>query len=357
MNYRYATLLAQTEETADKVETIDLDINDVISRIDLFYRYSASKHGMDTYGYADILKIEVVDGSDVLFSLSGGECQALNIYNRKVPTMQHGQHWEGNAEFQMFGLDFGRFLWDPELAFDPTRFTNPQLKVHIDFGTSDTGISTSYLTAKAHMFDDKKVSPRGFLMPKEHFSYTIGSDGSYEYVELPKDYPIRRMLIKAYASGYEPWYQIEAVRLDLDNEAKIPFDMAVEEYHRMRKGVDPLVMEHFIAQIAAGSIPYYITPTDYYCGVYGTSSETVTPYYDGYPRGGKVTLMGASGTQIFGEARGYLPNHCVNFPMGMENDIADWFNPMLVGKARLRLEAGTGATGTGAVVLEQFRPY
>jgi len=357
MNYRYATLLAETAIAADKVQQIDLDIRDVISRLDIFYSYSASQHAMDTYGYADITKIEVVDGSDVLWSLSGGECQALNINARRCPTMTHGQHRQGDTEMQVFGVDFGRSLWDRELAFDPTRFNNPQLNITVDFGTTDTGITASALKVMAHMFDERKVSPRGFIMAKEHYSYTVSTAGSYEYVEFPADYPIRRMLLKAYASGYEPWYQIKSARLDLDNEAKIPFDIGLEEYYRTRKGIDQLVEDAFFVQVPTTSATWYVTPTDYWVAPLLTPIGESTVFGESF-RGGKLTSLDASVTaSCAGLVRGYLPNHCFNFPFGLENEIDDWFVPAISGKARLRLEAGTGATGTGAVVLEQFRPY
>lgn len=357
MNYRYATLLSETTLDADKTEIIDLDIHDIISRLDIFYRYSASQHGMDSYGYADIEKIEIVDGSDVLFSLTGGEAQALNIYNRKVPTMQHGQHWETNSAFQTFGIDFGRELWDTVLAFDPTKYVNPQLKITVDFGTTDTGITASYLTVKAHMFDEKAVTPTGFLMAKEHYSYSIGADGSYEYVELPRDYVTRKMLVKAYASGYEPWYQIEDVRLDINNEAKIPFDVNVEEYHRSRKGVDSQICELLTGYAATGGNVFYMTPTDYYATFVGIPTTGNGYLSAETSRGGKFTIKGNDTHGFAGRVFGWLPNHCIQFPFGMEDDPTDWFDPKGVDKARLRLEAGSGATGTGAIVLEQLRPY
>lgn len=357
MNYREATLLAETSITADKVEIIDLDFHDIVSRLDIMYRFAASKHGMDSYGYADISKVEIVDGSDVLYSLDGGELQALNIYNRKCPTMSHGQHWESNSEFETFGIDFGRTLWDRDFAFDPSKFVNPQLKVTVDFATTDTGATPTYLKVKAHMFDERRVTPRGFLMAKEHYSYSIGTDGTYEYVELPQDYPIRKMLIKAYASGYEPWYQIEGIRLDLNNEAKIPFDVNVEEYHRSRKGVDPMVQELFGAQVSDSATTYYVTPTDYYTNV-TFMGHTVEPvYHSAIARGGKLQLIGASANAGRGLVTGWLPNHCIQFPFGLEDEPTDWFDPTRVDKARLRLEAGSGGTGTGAIILEQLRTY
>lgn len=358
MNYREATLLAETAIDADKVETIDLDFRDICSRIDILYRYAASKHGMDDYNYADITKIEIVDGSNVLYSLSGAECQALNIYNRRCPTMSHGQHWEANSEFMTFGIDFGLTLWDRDYAFDPSKYVNPQLKITVDFGTSDTGISTSYLTVKAHMFDERRATPRGFMMAKEHYQYTCGADGTYEYVELPQDYPIRQMLIRAYRSGYEPWYQIEDVRLDLNNEAKIPFDLNLEEYHRRNKGVDSMVQELFAAQIPTSATNYYVTPTDYYTNLTFMGHQDGEAYHSAIARGGKLQLIATAAQAGRGLVTGWLPHHCVRFPFGLKDDPSDWFNVARTDKARLRLEAGTsGVEGTGAIVLEQLRTY
>lgn len=358
MNYREATLLAETGITADKVEIIDLDFRDICSRLDIFYRYSASKHGMDDYGYADITKIEIVDGSDVLMSVSGAECQALNIYNRGAPSMSYGQHWSGNSEFNTFGVDFGRFLWDRDYAFDPSKYTNPQLKVSVDFGTTDTGITTSYLTVKAHMFDDRKVTPRGYMMAKEHFSYTCGADGTYEYVELPQDYPIRQMILRAYRSGYEPWNVIEDVRLDINNEAKVPFDINVEEYFRSRVGVDPVVEEYFIAEGQGSAITYFVTPTQYWCCPIFQPQSELTTQTVAFFRGGTGSINADANANLYGIVRGHLPHHCVRFPFGMKDDPSDWFNVAAIDKARLRLEAGgSGTDGTGAIVLEQLRTY
>jgi len=358
MNYREATLLAETSITADKVEIIDLDFRDICSRLDIIYRFAASKHGMDSYGYADISKIEIVDGSDVLMSVTGAECQALNIYNRKCPTMSHGQHVGTLSEFNTFGVDFGLSLWDREFAFDPSKFTNPQLKISVDFGTTDTGITTSYLTVKAHMFDERRVTPRGYLMAKEHYSYTCGADGTYEYVELPQDYPIRQMLLRAYYSGIEPWYVIEDIRLDLNNEAKVPFDINIEEYHRKNKGVDPVVEEDFIIHPTGSAVTYYVTPTSYYTPLGGSTMSTNGLYFNSIPKGGVMEVISASAGQYRGTVRGYLPHHCIRFPFGLQDDPADWFNVARIDKARLRLEAGSqGNTGTGAIVLEQLRSY
>lgn len=359
MNYRYSKLLAEKTLSSDGVETIDLDIKDIISRLDISYRYTAAVSAMSDHGAACVTKIELVDGSDVLHSMTGKQNQALCIYDRGVPSMCHGQHATTLTEWNTFGIDFGLALWDEDLAFDPTKFSNPQLKITNDLDAANAGVATGYLEVLGHMFDEKAVSPSGFLMSKEHYSYTPGADNSYEYVELPQDYAIRRMLVQPLYKGYEPWAVIKEMRLDEDNEKRIPFDVEVEDHTRRMKGVYPDVEEMFVIHLdGTAEQVYYITPTDYYAMATFTPLGNSTLYHNSIPKGGKVTVRGTAATQVRGIARGILPHHCVDFPMGRLNERADWYDPKKYGKVRLRLKAGaSGSSGTGSVILEQYRPY
>lgn len=360
MNYRTAKLLAETNKAAAGTTTIDLNLSDIVSRLIISWRVTKSKHGMDAAAHKDITKIELVDGSDVLHSLSGGENQALCIYDRKAPTMNHGQHSASNSEFSSYGIDFGRFLFDPMFAFDPKRFRNPQLKITHNHAVSDTGATSGNLEVIAECFDQKQVSPAGFFMAKELYAYTCGAANSYEYINLPRDQTVRRILIEAYRSQYTPWDQIIEARLDEDNEKRIPFDWDLEDYHRFRKGMDPMVQETFVGMSLAAATGFYVTPTDYYAAILPVSSQalTSTPAFSQYMPGGYCSITANANSWLYGIAVGYLPNHCFNMPMGDPANPEDWFDPAALTALRLRLKAGaSGTSGTGAVVLQQVRRY
>jgi hypothetical protein len=359
MNYRTAKILAEKDLGASGTETIDVNVKDIISRIVLAFTTTKSKHAMDAEPWRNITKIELVDGSDVLHSMNGGENQALCIYDRKVPTMNHGQHLTSCQEYTTFGIDFGRRLFDPELAFDPKRFSNPQLKITWNEAISDTGVLVNGLEIWADCFDEKVPSPVGFLMAKEHWNGAKPTSG-YEYIDLPTDFPIRKLILQAFKSGYEPWYQVSEARLDEDNEKRIPFDLDLEDYYRIMKGVWRPVQEEFEAQVDSTGAVYFITPTDYYATLVCMPSNVAAYIYstDGYLKGGKVTLKGNSGnSQVVGTAFGYLPNHCFEFPFGNPDDKEDWYDVTKLGSLRLRLKAGTGASTTTGVVLQQLRKY
>lgn len=360
MNYRYATILPSKTVSTDGVETIDINIKQPISRIDILYNVTKGTGYTMAYPAAhDISKIELVSGSDVLHSLNGSENQALCLYDRRCPTMSHGQHLQSCSEVSLFGLDFGRKLWDTELAFDPTRFNNPQLKITHTKAVADTTGSAAALEVMAHIFDEKVISPIGFLMSKEIHSESTPANDSFKYVDLPLDYPIRKMLVRAYYADTEPWATIEGVRLDEDHERRIPLDVLTEAYFRTMKGVwAPVVTQSQFGASESG-ITYYVIPTDYYVsfaggGVGGLYGATLTAW----GTGGKIIIQCSGSSQVEGIIMGYLPHHCFEFPFGIQDDMADWYDVTKVGSLRLRVRGGgTGTSGTYQVILQQLRRY
>ena len=361
MNYRKATILAEETITAAGTKEIDIRIKKPISRITLAWRTTKTLNYCTAHPAADMVKIELMDGSDILHSLSGYMNQALCIYDRKVPTMCYGQHIAASYEYSMYGIDFGRKLWDRELAFDPTRFANPQLKITHNLKLSDTGVSSAYLEVLADVFDEKIIAPIGFLMAKEHYSYTPGTDGTYEYIKLPIDHPYRQLLIRAFEIKYDPHETIEKLKLDEDNDARIPLDIDLEDYNRINKGVNNMVIEPVCGYIGGGTIGvFYITPTDMVCVLAGEGHGTAgcKTGVTTYPRGGYVDVRSDDTNAYQGMAMGWLPNHTMQIPFGLQDDIDDWYDVKKVGDLRLRLEAGTrGSSGTCQVAVQQLRKY
>jgi len=359
MKYRVAKILAEESLSAAGTKTIDLNVIEPISRIDLRYQVTKNSISMHKHPAADITKIELVDGSDVLHSLSGYENQALCIYDRRVPTMSHGQALNANSQRSIFGIDFGRFLFDPMFAFLPGKFKNPQLKVTYNSILSDTAATSPLLEVIGHMFDEKAVSPIGFLMSKEIYSATSPASTAFAYVDLPTDYPIRQMLLRGYEDAYEPWQAILEARLDEDNLKRIPFDWDIEQYHQVMKGVWLAVEELLIGSCSGNPNTYYITPTDYWATVMALASADATgEHFTSIFRGGKGSIYTTASAQFTGMARGYLPNHCIQFPFGLQQEPDDWYDVTKKGSVKLRIKGGLrGANTEFQVVLQQLRKY
>lgn len=360
MKYRIAQLLSPADLGASGTKVIDVDVSKPISRIEFRFKTTKSANGMSAPGPANITKIELVDGSKPLHSLTGYENQALAYYNRPHTQMEHGQYISGSSQCDLYAIDFGRFLWDEALAFVPSMFVNPQLKITFDEDVSDTGVTVNEAEVVAHIFDEKEISPMGFLSAIEHFSYTCGANNSYETIELPEDRPFRQILVRAYQDGYEPWYNIDEARLDEGTLDRIPFDYTnLEVYCRMMKAVWPMIQSTLVGIAASGGRTFYVPVTDYWANILATNHNNGADLYIGAAsmRGGKASLVSASNSQFGGLATGWLPWHTYQFPMGRQLEIEDWYNPAGK-KPRLRLRASTGATSaTGQVVLEELYRY
>lgn len=362
MNYRTTKILDGTDVGESGTKVIPINVKQPISRIRLYWQVTMPNvKAMNSYQHRDISKIELVDGSDVLHSLNGGQNQALCIYDRKVPTMNYKQKLPENSLASNYGIDFGRFLNDPMLALDPNRFRNLQLKITYDEDVAKSGVTANELEVIADIFDEKVITPIGFLMAKEHYSYTLTGTG-YEYIPLPTDHPLRKLLVQGYLSAFEPWHTIAEAKLDEDNETRIPFDWNIERYYRMMQAEWTPVEEELIGDATVGGAAFYMTPTDYYTvpAIMSAGGTVAGVTCSSWQRGGVVTLLSIGGVQgAMGIVKGYLPNHCVEFPFGDPKDIDDWYDITKLGSLRLRLKGGSGGSsgGTGAVVLQQLRRY
>lgn len=357
--HRSALLLAGEDVTTAGTKVIDIDVEKPISHIDIKWKVTKAQDNMDAGGPADLPKIEIVDGAKVLWSANGYLAQALGYYNRPGRQLDSGQVLGALSQENHFPIDFGRHLWDPLLAFDPKRYTNPQLRITHNESLSDTSATENELEVTADIFDEKVISPMGFLSAILHYDYTCGGNDSYEMVALPDDRIIRQLLLRAFTTDHEPWYTIDEARLDENTLGNIVFDhTSLENYFTMMRAKwEPLVFPYVLRANDDGEV-YYLPATDYWANLVATPRGSATALQcsvdEGY--GGKHTLYGSIvGIEANCIMSGYLPWHTFQFPFGIPTDMEDWYDPREK-KPRLRLR--TGATGgIGQILLEELVPY
>ena len=359
MNYREADVLVE-ESVTSGTKTVDIELTDVISR--LLIRMKA-QNGSDRCAQAAhpaklVSKIELVDGSDVLYSLSGYEAMALNYYDNLVTPdseiIDGGSDWQ-HAEYL---IDFGRFLNDPVLAFDPTKFVNPQLKITYDYQAVDDGAVAGKLLVKADIFDEKRPSPTGFLMNKDIETYTL-SGAAYKYVDIPRDYGFRKLLIRTYLTNKSFESEMDEIRLSEDIDKRIPIDTEVEPYIRKLCGTMPPMHEHFQTRLQTTVTHTFVMPT-YWPMVYGTGMLNYDVNRDGGYYSGEDQGMISATNMAFpymGVCYGYVPHQTLAFMFGDQGDMADWYDVTKLGSLRLRLHGVSSSTAESTIFGQQMRPY
>jgi len=362
MNYRLSTIHPRKSYSADTTEIIDLDLVDPLSQLIIELAVNITNDtAITAHAIACLKKIELVDGSDVLFSLSGYEAEAVDWYHNHNLNSPWNIYM-GWGETQRFvRVNFGRYLWDPELAFDPKKFRNPQLKLTLDIDAGGAVPNLNRLQVWGALFDEKAITPAGFLMHKEVKEFTL-SASSHEYVDLPRDYAYRKLFVRQQEAGTEPNANIDTIKLSEDQDKKVVFDHTTEDIFRTIAMLTPPIQEKIHARIATSQTNIYCTPTT---RVYANATETG----DTSGSGAIATTMGDGGlvkgicatAQKYAviDVMGWLPHGTWEIPFGLQNQMDDWYDVTKIGSLKLDVLATASPAGTekAQIFLQQLRKY
>jgi len=358
MNTRVATILAAADLGASGTKIIDINIKDVISRITINMFTTNVGVVMAAHPAANIEKLEIVDGSDVLFSLTGAQCQGVNFYGRngKIPYTSLKTYASGQRA--IFGIDFGRFLFDTELAFDPTKFRSPQLKITWNEANAEATTVVNECEVLAYIFDEQKVTPTGFLMHKEIYSYTVGTTG-YEYIDMPTDYITQQIFAKAFKAPYGLTSIWDGFKLSEDNDKRVPIDLSSDELERIAFETWGFVKEHAKLNAAAGVANFYGMPCDS-CYAEGSVEGGYGDFSVFSQGGGQFACDNVLGTY---RGRVTLIGNCPHGVLPLlpkpGPEIADWYDVTKLGSLKLRVDDSAPAanTYTGEIIVSQYRPF
>jgi len=358
MRYRRATILTQEDISTAGTKTIDIVLEDILSRLYIKYNYTNNGHDATAHPAKAIKKVELVDGSEVLASLSGMEIEALNFFDTKECRGHELEYRNDVVGELILPINFGRFLYDPQLAFDPKRFSNPQIKITHDLSLGGSAPDAATLEVFADVFDEKSISPVGFLMPKEWYSYTL-TGGAYEHIDIPIDHVIRKMVIFSLAVGKEVSDQIAEVKLSESNDKRVPIDMNMSDLMRIAAQKYGKYTESMVCTFSSlEAKTWYVTPS---CKVtvVNTPIGANPVYTSDEDMGGRQRYEAPSAITAFRALiSGYEPHGAVPIDFGDPQDLDDWYD--LSGRSlRLRLKAGSspGSNSTAEIVLQQLRRY
>jgi len=360
MKHRFVTIRAlETGIAAAAVRTIDLNMLDPISEILIWHSTNMGNYVANTgHPMQNILSVEIIDGSDVLFSLEGTEMQALDIYHSGIYPRAGEYHLLSGLSVDMqIAINFGRYLWDEELALDPSKFLNPQLKITYAPTLLGQAPTTCELRVNAALFDEKEISPSGFLMTKE-IKQWAATAASHQYTDLPIDYPYRKLFIQNRINSYDPRVTIGNIKLSSDQDKKVIINHNAWDI-LMGLGRENAYIEDVITFPAAAAIrDFNCTAT---AGVQGAACE-----FDTAGVAGDIGFIHAGGGfwQAFAEAagnaqailKGWAPHGALCIPFGKQGVIDDWFNVGSVGHLLLDVTDGS-AHGQTKVYVQQYRTY
>jgi len=367
MIYRQSYIL-NDYTLADAGELVqDINVVDPITCLWVIFKATNGSTSNKANVIADVIDtFEVIDGSDVIVSLDGYELFALSSYVlQSIPPQCITEEADAEQSFVVM-IPFGRYYGDQQFAFDPNRFTNPQLRISWDLaniravGATGFVSGTASLTVIAHIMEGAGA-PAGVLTAKEHYTFTTAASG-VEYIDLPTDYDYLAMLLRAYYAGTAFSGILSAMKLNCDQNKVVPFDVDMEDFlDTVGRSIGPFSYKHTFLAADGDTIYTILKDREALTLNVEETGDTVAVYNSAGVGQGALQLdtggsPQSSDTVMSANVLGFLPFGVLYVPFGSFLEETTWFPVSQFRSVRLELTQAT-ASGVAAVVLVQRRPY
>jgi hypothetical protein len=358
MKYRIDNLLAAKSILTAGTETIDINTRDLISRITVKVALTNASWTPTGHPARAIVKVELVDGADVIHSMRGSYSEALAWYGTKEQPFNYENYTDNGIAVATVPIYFGRFLYDPMFAFDPSKFRNPQLKITHNYALGGAAPDAATLEVWADLFDENPPSPIAFLSGKSLWAQTLVATTNY-YIELPTDHPIRLVLPAAFSNVEEPDINIDNFKIDEGAGKRILFEMSTLNALQMFENRYPEFQSWFEGRtLANNDITFYqAIQKDVIYAL--SSSQDSDGYINQIWSGGGIRKVNENATvTIMGKTIGRCPFGVFPIPMGLLNEPDSWWDVTKVGSPRIKLVTGAGSTAAELeLLIQQVRHY
>ena len=347
--------------------TVNIDVLNPISALVIVYQ--ATNGATSNQGVAihdDVDSIDLVDGSEEIFSLSGIEALILNAFEAKRMPYMDITEAAGGVQKEAFIINFGRYIGDPDYWLDPTEFRNLQLRLAHSLTISATaGFATGsgVIDVIAKVFEEKPSGRNGYMIAKEQYSFTSGASG-IETAMLPTDYTWRMLIQRAYESAMPITADITNIKVNFDGGRFVPVDMGMldilqdnanklgafqyaQEFLRTDGDDVSLYLQSPMSVFANAYVDMSLSSID---NLVANQATIQLIDFDTTPAIAKATADKA----IMLECAGYAPFGSILVPLCDPYDNGNWLQAGQYSKAKLELTQG-GAGAACQTILQQVR--
>lgn len=359
MTFRQSVIRKDQSIASDGISIFDIVGDEPISRITIVPKVTNGASYV-ALGHPDecIPKIEIVDGSDVLISLSASQARALAYYSSKQSPVGALNYMALQWSMCPIQLYFGRFLNDPEFALDPTKYNNLQIKIQHVIAASMTGASAGTMDIVADVMSPEYSDPKGLFISKELIELDTISL-AVNYTDLPTDLPIRILMGHCFSDTQAPEYNVSEFELYEGNRKNLLIAYDMEDYQQCMQSVFPPIHEKIYGQVLTSDRNFWITPAFeriVVLNAYGEEDKVITPESTG---GQKLIASGEGSAVIEGIIQGWAPNGSTPFFFpGIDTPDGYW-NLQKEGSGTLKTTFHTDVdtTPTWNLVTQQLQMY
>lgn len=194
----------------------------------------------------------IVNGSTIVKSIPGQIAQLLAVLDQGVMPPDAWRNYATNTQQAYFLINFGRWLFDPDMAFDLGRYDDVELRIT----NTATAAEFSDLTVSAlgyYMRGDIVPALPGYHRTEVWRSWTTVQDET-TYLTLPTEHRIRRVVMQMIPD-------LDASNVEETNMANLADDIEYTfrtgETRVYKGGLDDLMREnyydHGLPLLASGS--------------------------------------------------------------------------------------------------------
>lgn len=303
-----------------QTEVFDLPLVGILSDIILKIRATSGSTNADIF-VADMLsKIEVIgDGSTVIKSFTGKECQALAAYN--------DGRWPPDKElspsgtcFGYFPIYFGRYSGDQMYALDCSRWNSLQLRLTYAIAAGGAAGSTGftddsgYICAWGHYAPvGAGFTPTGYIKSEEKRTWTSAAATTYDF-DLARDYPYRKLMLVLNTLGAYMEHAFKYTTINVNQGAVKPLDRFDSDDFLVEMGLQFGLFQHtkryYQADADAQAVRY--TPIGWKAQVLSSGLSNYGPPRYGQLDNHQIQIAGdsANAGDVQITAIGYGPHRC-----------------------------------------------
>lgn len=365
MRLRKTYLVEDVTTVTTGTKIYDLDFSDPLRAIYiglLGQRYDHSDTNRP-YLLRDIDKIEIVDGSDVLFSCTGTEAAAVELYHTgKMPFLAISANSAATYNRNQIKILFGRNENDDIHGLDLTRFTNPQLKITHSYteAAGSWAASTQTLTVIA-LVAEGAPKPAQFFMTKTIYNWTKATTGDVT-IDLPRDYPYRFLMVQAVDCATPVYEEFTRFKISCNYDEFVPIDMRGEDLaHDNWNQYGMLTQQTECIGDGSDTDIKAWYPFAWNWGGDVQSWNSGTPAVVQRPYSGYITVGTTAGVALVANQRAIVTGQGFEFfdteliPFGNMHNPLHWFDPRPWKSLRLILTQAQTAVAS-SIVVQQVRP-
>lgn len=363
---RFSYILNRFALTDSGTLTIPINLRDVITALWIEFRATnGATSNKNNPIQSNVQSIELIDGGDVLNSISGAQAFASSMYSLGFAPYSLNVEFPGGAQNLVYLMRFGRYLGDTQYAFDPSKFMNPQVRVTWNLGTIRAVGATSYVTATGTLTIYAEImegtpNPQGYLSQKQLYQFVTVAAG-VQPILLPTDRKIKAIMLRSANALGGFIYGVGNVKLQADQSKQVFFDARDTDLFRYMTLRNPAFMyKHYFYCRNADTI-FPLLKTEEAIAGQSDAGDRTFAYLNGGAGNGVVAVFSAGVADVndrnfIAIVTGYAPEACTWLDMGDWGDPSTWLDPSVYKALQLELTQNA-AGGVASVVLETEANY